>query len=258
MKRHFYTLLILLLFMAAYVGCPHQPVQYDPLCSEREILEQLISRRDAMNPMEADVKFMFPEGMFLTSSLEGHGAYMRDSETTRLRIAAVGPLGAISMDLLVERGDFLVRLPGYTELLNQRDLSVIYGDSALIRTPSILAHRPGLFFGGLPEGVDESWTFEVDEEGKWLVPPDEKGTKYLMKDNPAIVHKAMLYEEGIGELVVEMSRWMETEAGPVPTRITTKFEERTLFSMKVRNCQFGSELPDSVFILKGGKRSSEL
>lgn len=247
-----------LLTLIVWVGCPHPLTIIGPTGADVQILEQLKSRRSSMNPMEADVKFSFPPGTFLTATLEGHAAYQIREDDARLRVAAVGPLGAISLDLLVEKSDFMVRLPGYTEPLCQKDLCVIYGDSTLIRTPSILAKRPGLFFGGIPDGVGDGWTIREDMQGKWLIPPHEKEAGYLVQGNPAVIKKALLYEKGIGAILVELDQWADSPSGPLPTRISAKFEGRVLFALKVRNWTFGSTLPDSVFKMERGMRSPEL
>jgi|GEM_PF-3429524 len=246
--------LYLLMLAIICVSCAHQPAPAGPTGACAQILEQLRSRRIAMNSMEADVKFSFPPGTFITASLEGHAAYELANDNPRLRLAAVGPLGAISLDILVEKSDFWVRLPGHVDPLNQKDLCAIYGDGTLIRTPSVLAKRPGLFFGGIPDGVGEGWSFIEDGDGMWLLPPDEKETRYLVEGNPAVIKKAFLHEKGIGALVVELDQWANSPSGPIPTRINTKFDGRVLFNLKVRNFSFGSTLPDSVFIMKRGKR----
>ena len=252
MKKRALWITLVLMQAILLLGCPPPPPPPEPLAGDKLILEQLIARRHKMSPMEADVKFMFPPGEFLTATLEGHAAYRLDSDKARLRVAVVGPLGAISMDLLVEQGDFWVKLPGYTEALCQKDLCIIYGDSALIRTPSILARLPGLFFGGIPDDLGEDWTFEEDAEGKWILPPGKKDEKYLVRGNPAVIVKAILSEEGIGTLNVDLDQVEDSLAGPLPTRIIVRFEGRALFSLKLRDCTFGAPLPDGVFKMGGG------
>ena len=61
-----------------------------------------------MNTVETDVKFTFSPGAFMTTSLDGHAAYQLDNGKANVRVVAVGPLGALSMDLLIRNGDFRV------------------------------------------------------------------------------------------------------------------------------------------------------
>lgn len=238
------------LLSALWAACPAPLPTVLHGVEDEEIPILLAKRRREMATVESDVKFAFPPGTFLTSSLEGHGAYKFDGSSPRLRVAAVGPLGAISLDLIVKDGDYRVRLPGKTELLCEEDLCVIYGDSALIRTPGIMARKPGLFFGGVPEEIGADWrVIKTSIEEKWLIPPEDETAKYLVEGNPIRITKALLREKGIGELTLTMEQWEETSAGPVPVKIVVKFDGRALFSVKLRNIEIGGEVPESLFEL---------
>lgn len=236
---------LLLSFVWSACPAPLPPLLHG--VEEEELPALLAKRRREMATVESDLKFIFPPGTFITSSLEGHGAYKFDGTKPRLRVAAVGPLGAISLDLIVRDGDYRVRLPGRTELLCEEDLCVIYGDSTLIRTPGIMARRPGLFFGGIPEEIKEDWLIKKEGESKWVVPPDGAGSRYLVEGNPPRIIKAIIKEENVGELTVNLEQWEETFTGPVPIKIVVKFDSRALFSVKLRNVVVGGDVPERVF-----------
>lgn len=227
------------------------PAPFSPILQgveDEEIPTHLLQRRRRLATIESDVKFTFPPGTFITSSLEGHGAYKFDGPEPRLRVAAGGPLGAVSLDLVVKAGDYRVRLPGRPDLLCEEDLCVIYGDSALIRTPGILARRPGLFFGGIPEEITADWVVSREGETKWLLPREgEETVRYLIEGDPPRITKAIIKEKNLGMLTIFLEQWEETSAGPVPVKIVVKFDGRALFSLKLRNVEIGGEVPESVF-----------
>jgi hypothetical protein len=110
-----------------------------------------------------------------------------------------------------------------------------------------MARRPGLFFGGIPEEIKEDWLIRKEGESKWVVPPQGDGSQYLVEGNPPRIIKAIIKEESVGELAVNLEQWEETFTGPVPIKIVVKFDSRALFSVKLRNVVVGGDVPERVF-----------
>ena len=226
-------------------GCPPPGPTGAP--GEKLIIDQLSSRRRAMSLMEADVGFMFPNVAYFAGYLQGHAAYSLESGSARLRVVTAGPLG-VSMDLLINRGEFLARLPGYPAPLRQEDLIEIFGRNLFVRVPAALAKRPGLFFGGIPEDIGDGWHLRKCLGGRWIIPPDDKKTRYLVRDGgEAIVKRAILHERGVGAVSVDLDGWEKTPQGPLPTRITAWFGGGEIFELKISNWSFGGPLPEGVF-----------
>ncbi len=234
-------------------GCPG--TQFSPPESKEKVIEELKARRAAFSPVEIDFKFKFPKGVFFTASLEGHAVYDLSDNGPRLRLVAFGPLGAQALDLLVTDGEFLVKIPDYSEPLCQEDLCREYGDSPLTRLPSVLAARPGLFIGGVPEGITHDWSFNRTPRGAWLTSPDGKAS-YLVVGIPPVIRKAVIEDDTIGTLKVHLDKWEPAPGGPYPKDAVTRFDGRALFSLTVRNWQSKPDLPPELFDMEAKISSS--
>jgi len=252
MKTRYKTALATILLSLLIAGCPG--TQFPPPEGKEKVIAELKARRAAFNQVEIDFKFKFPKGVFFTASLEGHAVYELGENGSRLRLVAFGPLGAQVLDLVVADGDFLVKLSDRSEPLCQEDLCREYGDSPLTRIPSVLAARPGLFIGGVPEGISEEWEFRRVPQGAWLRAPD--GASYLVAGVPPVIRKAVIQDDGIGTLIVHMDDWKFVRGGPYPRNSVTKFDNRTLFSLTVRDWQKARSLPPDLFDMEAKKSLS--
>lgn len=252
MKNRFKIAFATVLLSLVIAGCPG--TQFSPPEGKEKVIADLKARRAAFNPVEIDFKFKFPKGVFFTASLEGHAVYELTENGPLLRLVAFGPLGAQALDLLVADGEFLVKLPERSEPLCQEDLCREYGDSPLTRLPSVLAARPGLFIGGVPEGISNDWSFRRTPRGAWLTSPD--GASYLVAGVPPVIQKAVIEEGTIGTLVVHMDDWRFAPGGPYPKNAVTKFDNRALFSLTVRNWQSTPSLPPDLFDMKAETTTS--
>ena len=237
------SLSLLFVFLTSLCGCPGSNLGF--VSNKEEVIGQLLERRKSLGVMEADVKFRFPEGVFFAASLEGHAVYNMADGGPMLRMVAYGPMGVQALDLLVRDGDFRVKVSGRQEPLGREDLIGIYGDGPLTRTPALLAGRPGLFFGGIPDDLDNRWSSRASSLGMWLTSPD--GDSYLVGGAPPVIRRAVMDVDGMGVLRIKMGGWERAEEGVFPKKITVKFDEKTLFSFRIRTCEIGPQIPEGLF-----------
>ena len=235
-----------LVAISVLAGCPF--VRLGSTLRKGEVIYELTARRRSMSVVEADFKIRFPEGFLFAAGVEGHAAYELSGDGPKLRLVAFGPMGVQVIDLLVKDGDFMVKAPGIEGPVGQEELRAIYGEGTITRAPALLAKRPGLFFGGIPEGIDSTWSWRHSRQGAWLGSPD--GFSLLVSGKPPIIRRAVMFDKEAGEMSIDFGGWQNDSKGPFPTKATIKIDKKTLFHFKLIDLKTGTVLPPGVFVMK--------
>ena len=64
-----------------------------------------------------------------------------------------------------------------------------------------------------------------------------------------MIRRVSVSETGTGILLIDLDQFENTPYGPSPSQLTVRLKGRNLFSVRLRNTQFGASLPESVFIM---------
>jgi len=234
-----------ILLAAVFAGCPRMPSA--PMESKEKIISDLISRRQAIKSMEADIKFHFPEGIFFAAGLDAHAVYKLGEEGPMVRLVAFGPMGAQALDLLVRNGDYLIKVPDNDKPMGPAELRAVYGEGLVTRIAMLLSKRPGLFFGGIPEDLNVEWGCRREKGGMWLDAPD--GSAFFVAGAPPVLRKTVFKESDTSTFIMELGDWQDDKGGPIPMEATIKFDKKSLFDFKILGYTIGPDLPPDVFIM---------
>jgi len=234
-----------ILLAAVFAGCLRMP--YAPMESKEKIISDLISRREAIKSMEADIKFHFPGGIFFSAGLDAHAVYKLEEKGPLVRLVAFGPMGVQALDLLVRNGDFLIKVPDNDKPMGPAELKAAYGEGLITRIATLLAKRPGLFFGGIPEDLNLEWESRTERGGMWLEAPD--GSAFYVAGSPPVLRKTVFKEGDTNAFTMELGNWRDDNGPLIPLKATIKFDKKSLFDFKIIDYHIGPDLPPDVFIM---------